>query len=398
MKNEESNQCVNKEENGKSAANLHSSFFILHSIFLARLVLAIILLFSGFVKAVDPLGTQYKLQDYLEALGMGGMIADWVLLGLSIALSTMEFVLGVLLLFAISRRLVTKIVLGVMVVMTCLTVWIYIADPVEDCGCFGDAIVLTNGQTLVKNIVLLALAALLAWKPLRIKRFISLRWQWITYYTAVAFIIAVSAYSLYFLPIIDFRPYHVGADIREKMSIPDGAPQPEYKTTFILEKDGRQQEFTLENYPDSTWTFIDSKTVQTSEGYVPEIRDLAIQDMRSGDDMTEQILNDEGLTMLLISPHLEQASDAQFGEIDRLYEWAKEQGISFYCLTASGHRGIEQWIDMTGAEYPFCNVDETTLKTMIRSNPGLMLLKNGKVMGKWSHNNLPKPDEILKDE
>ena len=365
---------------------------------LGRGVLSLILLFSGFVKAVDPLGTQYKLQDYLEALGMGGMIADWVLLGIAIALSTMEFVLGVLLLFAISRRLVTKIVLGVMVVMTCLTVWIYIANPVEDCGCFGDAIVLTNGQTLVKNIVLLALAALLAWKPLRIKRFISLRWQWITYYTAVAFIIAVSAYSLYFLPIIDFRPYHVGADIREKMSIPDGAPQPEYKTTFILEKDGRQQEFTLENYPDSTWTFIDSKTVQTSEGYVPEIRDLVIQDMRSGDDLTEQILNDEGLTLLLISPHLEQANDAQFGEIDRLYEWAKEQGISFYCLTASGKYGIEQWIDMTGAEYPFCNVDETTLKTMIRSNPGLMLLKNGKVMGKWSHNNLPKPDEILKDE
>ena len=398
MNNEESNQCVNKEENGKSAANLHSSFFILHSLFLARLVLAIVLLFSGFVKAVDPLGTQYKLQDYLEALGMGGMIADWLLLGVSIALSTVEFVLGVLLLFAISRRLVTKIVLGVMVVMTCLTVWIYLADPVEDCGCFGDAIVLTNGQTLMKNIVLLALAALLAWRPLRIKRFISLKWQWITYYTAVAFIIAVSAYSLYYLPLIDFRPYHVGADIKEKMSIPDGAPQPEYETTFLMEKNGKRQEFTLENYPDSTWTFIDSKTVQTSEGYVPEIQDLVIQDMRSGEDLTEQILSDEGLTLLLISPHLEQASDAQFGEIDGLYEWAKEQGISFYCLTASGRRGIEQWIDMTGAEYPFCNVDETTLKTMIRSNPGLMFLKNGKVMGKWSHNSLPKPDEIMKDE
>lgn len=358
--------------------------------------MSLILLFSGFVKAVDPLGTQYKLQDYLEALGMGGMIADWLLLGVSIALSTMEFVLGVLLLFAISRRLVTKITLGMMVVMTCLTVWIYIANPVEDCGCFGDAIVLTNGQTLLKNIVLLALAALLAWKPLRIKRFISLKWQWITYYTAVAFIIAVSAYSLYFLPLIDFRPYHIGANIKEKMSIPDGAPQPEYKTTFIMEKDGKRQEFTLENYPDSTWTFIDSKTVQTSEGYVPEIPDLVIQDMRSGEDLTEQILSDEGLTLLLVSPHLEQASDAQFGEIDRLYEWAKEQGISFYCLTASGRQGIEQWIDVTGAEYPFCNVDETTLKTMIRSNPGLMLLKAGTVIGKWSHNSLPRPDEIIK--
>ena len=363
---------------------------------LGRGVLSLILLFSGFVKAVDPLGTQYKLQDYLEALGMGGMIADWLLLGVSIALSTMEFVLGVLLLFAISRRLVTKITLGMMVVMTCLTVWIYIANPVEDCGCFGDAIVLTNGQTLLKNIVLLALAALLAWKPLRIKRFISLKWQWITYYTAVAFIIAVSAYSLYFLPLIDFRPYHIGANIKEKMSIPDGAPQPEYKTTFIMEKDGKRQEFTLENYPDSTWTFIDSKTVQTSEGYVPEIPDLVIQDMRSGEDLTEQILSDEGLTLLLVSPHLEQASDAQFGEIDRLYEWAKEQGISFYCLTASGRQGIEQWIDVTGAEYPFCNVDETTLKTMIRSNPGLMLLKAGTVIGKWSHNSLPSPDEIIK--
>lgn len=363
---------------------------------LGRGVLSLILLFSGFVKAVDPLGTQYKLQDYLEALGMGGMIADWLLLGVSIALSTMEFVLGVLLLFAISRRLVTKITLGMMVVMTCLTVWIYIANPVEDCGCFGDAIVLTNGQTLLKNMVLLALAALLAWKPLRIKRFISLKWQWITYYTAVAFIIAVSAYSLYFLPLIDFRPYHIGANIKEKMSIPDGAPQPEYKTTFIMEKDGKRQEFTLENYPDSTWTFIDSKTVQTSEGYVPEIPDLVIQDMRSGEDLTEQILSDEGLTLLLVSPHLEQANDAQFGEIDRLYEWAKEQGISFYCLTASGRQGIEQWIDVTGAEYPFCNVDETTLKTMIRSNPGLMLLKAGTVIGKWSHNSLPRPDEIIK--
>ena len=361
---------------------------------IARLIVALTFLVSGFVKAVDPLGTQYKLQDYAEALGMGGMIADWLLLGVAIALSTMEFVLGVLLLFAISRRLVTRIMLGVMVVMTCLTVWIYLADPVEDCGCFGDAIVLSNGQTLMKNIVLLALATLLAWKPLLMKRFVSLRWQWITYYTAVVFILGISAYSLYYLPIIDFRPYHVGANIKEKMSIPEGAQQPEYVTTFIMEKDGKQQEFTLENYPDSTWTFIDSKTVQTKEGYVPEIPDLVIQDMRSGDDLTEQILSDEGMTLLLISPHLEQASDAQFGEIDSLYEWAKEQGVAFYCLTASGNQGIEQWIDTTGAEYPFCHVDETILKTMIRSNPGLILLKNGTVMGKWSHNALPRIEEL----
>ncbi|MBO7645840.1 MAG: DoxX family membrane protein, partial [Prevotella sp.] len=116
-----------------------------------RLLLALTFIFSGFVKAVDPMGTQYKLEDYATAVGLAGVFPEWVLLGCSIALAATEFVLGVLLLFAISRRVVTKVVLAFMTVMTLLTVWIYIYDPVEDCGCFGDAIVLTNGETLVKN-------------------------------------------------------------------------------------------------------------------------------------------------------------------------------------------------------------------------------------------------------
>lgn len=365
---------------------------------IARFVIAITFLFSGFVKAVDPLGTQYKMHDYLEAMGFGGLLNDWVLLGGAVTLSATEFVLGVLLLFAISRRLVTKIVLVMMVVMTCLTVWIYAADPVEDCGCFGDALVLTNGETLAKNIVLLALAVPMAWKPLLMPRFISIRWQWITYYTAVAAIICVSAYSLYYLPLIDFRPYKVGADIPALMAIPEGAEEAKYETTFILEKDGEQKEFTLDDYPDSTWTFVDSKTKMISRGYVPPIHDLEIQDARSGEDITDTVLTSKGYTLLLIAHHLEQADDSHFGEIDQLYEWSKENGVAFYCLTASGHKGIEQWIETTGAEYPFCNVDETTLKTMVRSNPGLMLLKGGKIMGKWSHNNLPEAGSILLSE
>ena len=361
---------------------------------IVRIVVALTLMFSGFVKAVDPLGTQYKMHDYLEAMGLVELLPDWVLLGCSVALSATEFVLGVLLLFAISRRLVTKIVLALMVVMTCLTVWIYATDPVEDCGCFGDALVLTNGQTLLKNIVLLAMAALLAWKPLLMPRFISIRWQWITYYTAVAVIICVSAYSLYYLPLIDFRPYKVGADIPKLMEIPEGAEQPKYETTFIMAKNGEQREFTLDNYPDSTWTFVDSKTKQISKGYVPPIHDFEIQDARSGEDITEKVLSNKGCTLLLVSPHLENADDTNFGEIDQLYEWSKENKVTFYCLTASGHKGIEHWVETTGAEYPFCQMDETTLKTMIRSNPGLILLRNGKIMGKWSHNDLPKTEDI----
>lgn len=361
---------------------------------IARIVVSLTFIFSGFVKAVDPMGTQYKMGDYAAAMGMEGMLPDWLLLGGAVTLALVEFVLGVLLLFAISRRLVTKLVLAMMVVMTALTVWIYIDDPVEDCGCFGDALVLSNGATLMKNVVLLCLATLLAWRPLLMPRFISLRNQWTTYYVAVAAIIGIEAYSLYYLPLIDFRPYKVGANIPKLMEIPEGAEPTVYETTFIMEKGGEQREFTLEEYPDSTWTFIDSKTRVVKEGYVPPIHDFEIQDARSGEDMTEQILTYEGYTLLLIAPHLEQADDSHFGEIDQLYEWCKGKGVPFYCLTASGRKGIERWIDVTGAEYPFCNVDETTLKTMIRSNPGLMLLKGGTIMGKWSYNSLPDPDEL----
>ena len=365
--------------------------------YIARLLLAITFMFSGFVKAVDPKGTQYKLEDYAEAIGVACVVPDWVLLGCSIALAATEFVLGVLLLFAISRRLVTRLMLAFMVVMTLLTVWIYIADPVEDCGCFGDAIVLTNGQTLLKNIILLACAAFLAWKPLTMKRFITLKWQWITYYMAVVFILCISAYSLYYLPIIDFRPYKVGNHIPSLMEIPEGAEQPEYETTFILEKNGEQREFTLDEYPDSTWTFIDSKTKVIKRGYVPPIHDFEIHDLRTDEDITEQILSDKGYTLLLISPHLEQADDSEFGEIDQIYEWATEQGIPFYCLTASGEKGISHWIDITGAEYPFCHTDETTLKTIIRSNPGLVLIKDGTVIEKWSNNELDKTNQKLRN-
>jgi len=366
---------------------------------LGRGVLSLVLIFSGFVKAVDPLGTQYKLEDYAGAMGITpGVLPEWLLLGCAIALAATEFVMGVLLLFAISRRLVTKLVLAFMLVMTCLTVWIYLSDPVEDCGCFGDAIVLTNGETLLKNIVLLACAGLLAWRPLCMKRIISLRWQWITYYTAMAFILGIAAYSLYYLPIIDFRPYKVGANIPSLMEMPEGAEQPEYETTFILEKNGERREFTLENYPDSTWTFIDSKSKLIKKGYVPPIHDFEIQDARTGDDLTEQILKDKGYTLLLIAPHLEKADDTEFGEIDQIYEWATENNVPFYCLTASGDKGIAHWIDITGAEYPFCHTDETTLKTIIRSNPGLVLLKDGTIMGKWANNEFTrlKIDQFIK--
>ena len=363
---------------------------------ISRFIVAAVFLFSGFVKAVDPLGTQYKLQDYLEAMGVSNSwIADWQTLGASILLSLTEFVIGAMLLFAINRRVVSKLALLFMLIMTGLTVWIYIDDPVSDCGCFGDAIILSNGATLLKNIILLAATTAIAAYPLLMPRFISLKKQWMIFNLSAFGILSLSAYSLYYLPPIDFRPYHIGANIPEGMRMPKGAEQPVLETTFILEKNGERKEFTLDNYPDSTWTFIDSKTKVIKKGYEPPIHDFSIVRLSDDQDITEQVLGHKGYTILLIAPHLEDADDGCFGKIDEIYESSLERDIPFYCLTASIGEGIERWIDTTGAEYPFCNTDETTLKTIIRSNPGLVMLKDGTVVGKWSRNSLPDKEELL---
>ena len=359
-----------------------------------RFVLAATFIFSGYVKAIDPLGTLYKLKDYAAAMSLNGLLPDWVLVGVAIALGALEFALGVFMLFAVRRHVVSRITLAFMAAMTVLTLWIFVADPVKDCGCFGDALKLTNGETLLKNIVLIACAALVAWRPADMARFISRSNQWIVRYYTVAYIIITSVYCLYTLPIFDFRPYHVGTNIKQGMEIPEGAEQPEFESTFLLRKNGETREFTLDNYPDSTWEYVDTRTVQTKKGYEPPIHDFALTTCDTGEDITEQVLTKKGYTFLLVSPRLAVADDSNFGDIDQIYEYAEENGADFYCVTASANDEIERWRDLTGAEYRFCNADETTLKTMIRSNPGLILLKDGTIIGKWSHNTLPQTDDL----
>ena len=361
---------------------------------LCRIIVAVTFIFSGFVKAIDPIGTQYKLQDYLGAIGMAGILPNWTLLAVAVFLAAIEFCIGIFLLFAIQRRLISKLTVAFMVFMTMVTVWIVVADPVKDCGCFGDALHLTNTETLIKNIVLLVCSLVIMYRPLAMFRFVSKSNQWIVTNYTIVFILVSSGLSLYYLPIFDFRPYHIGVNIPRGMEIPKGAKLPQFKTTFIMEKNGQRKEFTLDNYPDASWKFIDSKTVQTSEGYIPPIHYFSITDNKTGLDLTNSILSHKGYTFLLIAPHLETADDSNFGDIDRLYEYAQSYDIPFYCLTASTTKAIKRWVDLTGAEYPFCITDEAVLKTIIRSNPGLLLLKDGTIINKWSHNNLPNEAKL----
>ena len=356
-----------------------------------RFLVAATFIFSGYVKAIDPLGTQYKIHDYLVALNIDSFIPSYLTLGASVILAALEFSLGILLLFAIRRRLVSKTILLFMAIMTATTVWIALANPVKDCGCFGDALKLTNWQTLGKNIILLA-AALAIWKvPLAMVRFISKANQWIVINYTVIFCIATSTYCLYDLPLFDFRPYHIGADIRKGMEIPEGAEQPTFETTFILKKDGKTKEFTLDNYPDSTWTFVDSKTVQTSEGYVPPIHDFSMEDTATGDDLTQDILSDKGYTFLLIMPHLENADDSNFGDINQIYDYCQKYGYRFYALTASNKKAIGRWTDMTGAEYGFLFTEDNA-EDYRKKQPRPYINK------RWNNNTEMEPQQTSKAE
>ena len=332
---------------------------------IARLVLAIVLILSGFVKAVDPLGTQYKIHDYLQAVELAQYVPDFASLGAAVLLSAIEFGLGICLLFAIRRRLVTLLTLILMLVMTPITLWLAIANPISDCGCFGDAIVLTNWQTLGKNIVLLILAVIVRCWPLEMMRFISRTNQWIVINYSALFIVAVSGWSLYDLPYFDFRPYHVGIDLRSGwLKMTEGEDSP-------------YSDFFVERLPSAA----ESNNVEQSE---------------ESEDITEAMLLRQGYTFLLVSPHLEQADDSQLDRINEVHEYAQDYDYPFYCLTASGKQGIQQWKERTGAEYDFCQTDDIVLKTMIRSNPGLMLLKDGQVIRKWSHNRLPSEEVLTK--
>ena len=243
---------------------------------IARLLLALTFILSGVVKAVDPLGTQYKIYDYLAAIGLASLVPDFGTLASSVILSATEFLLGICLLFAIRRRLVSKILVVLMMVMTLLTLWLAIDDPVTDCGCFGDALVLTNWQTFWKNVVLLA-AALIVWRyPLDMPRLISESNQWIVMnYSAFFILVIIAGRSLYTLPQFDFRPYHVGTNLREGWQrMMEGEDSP--YTEFFIESTDEGEDITEAVLGSQGYTFLQVADEQTLAAISPDGAEIVI--------------------------------------------------------------------------------------------------------------------------
>ncbi|MDR3266692.1 MAG: DoxX family protein [Tannerella sp.] len=357
---------------------------------ICRIIIGVTFIFSGLMKAIDPTGGALKIQDYFGAFSLSALnpMATFI----SINLSSIEFMMGLCILMAVYRRITTFCVLIFMSFMTLLTLYLAIFNPVHDCGCFGDALIITNWQTFYKNVFVLLPAAIMIFiNYKRMTPLYSRKVQWFIALFAYLFPTAFAYYNIYHEPITDFRPYKIGNNILQKMSFPADAQQDIYE--YIYEKNGEKKSFTSGTAPasDSTWTFVDAKLLK--QGYVPPITTFELYD-KEENNLADEILADDKGVFLLVSPRLEKASDKSIDEINHIYDFTVENQLKFYCLTNSDEQNIQSWINNTGAEYPFLTVDDVTLKTMIRSNPGLVLLKSGTVLNKFHYRDLPSDNEI----
>lgn len=362
---------------------------------ISRILIGIVFIFSGFVKGIDPLGSTYKFGDYFTAFGLEQL--DSLAFPLAIILSTFEFIVGVALIFNIKTRINSWIVLVFMSFFTLLTLYLAIDNPVHDCGCFGDAIIMTNWQTFAKNVVIMILALIVFFYRNRFVSPFSEVKQYSILGVGIALIVSVSFYCYEHLPIMDFRPYNVGAHIPDKMEIPEDAPKPEYKTILKYKKNGTIREFSMDSLPDSTWQWVETKNIKIKEGYVPPIHDFTITTLE-GEDITDIVLEQDKFTFLLIAYNLKKSSSENIGEINKIADFCNNNSnCSFICLTASTDKTINEFKEKHDIGFKFFNTDEITLKTIIRSNPGLMLIKHGTILDKWHHNDVPSPAKVSED-
>lgn len=356
-----------------------------------RVLLAATFIFSGFIKANDPFGTVYKLQDYVASM-LWFSLPEKFLLGCAVLLAFFEFTLGIYILFGIARTKTSKVTVVFMGFMTLLTAYIAIANPVSDCGCFGDAIILSNGATLAKNIVLMAAAVTVAkYSRLQIN-FIGPSIKWLISLFSMCFIIGFAIYCVICLPQIDFRPYKVGTSLKDAVS---GTGEQQYDIKIIYEKDGKTIELDAEDDdPDSTWTYVETKRTPLQPDNTNASTDFFVFDSDE-EDITEDIVETPGLTFLLIIPDLTKADEGCIDKVNEIYDRCNDEGLDFYCITASSEEKAQfYWTEHTGAEYEYFISEDRLLKTIVRGNPGLVVLKDGVIIKKYSNYNLPDEEEF----
>ncbi len=360
---------------------------------LFRLAVGALFMFSGFVKCVDPMGGAIKIGDYFVAWGVDA--SDLVTVLLSFVQNVVEFMAGFMLILNLFVPASSLVAMLFMIFFTPLTLYIALVNPVSDCGCFGDAVKLTNWQTFFKNLIFLPMSiAVFAQRGL----FTSSLRPWkkaLAICVGLLISFCVSLQGLTSEPFIDFRPYSVGVDIRRAMDVPEDAAQPEYRTTFILERDGQMQEFDEHTYPydDPSWKFIDSRTEIISEGYVPDIHDFTFTD-ESGEVFTDELLNSSTPIILAISPKVENIAPGHLQRLKEIMIACENSDARFFVATSSVGAALRQMENSAEAGFNFLQADETMLKTITRSNPGIFALQNGVVVAKYHIDHVTSADAL----
>ncbi len=370
---------------------------------IARILFGITFIFSGFVKAIDPLGFTYKIEDYLISF----QLTEFIPLALSVAISliVLELILGVSIILGLYRKWSSLFAVLFMVVMTPLTLYIALVNPVKDCGCFGDALIISNWNTFYKNIFLLVFAIILFIYNKLITPFFSNRTNPYAFVYVLLYFVAFCFYNLIYLPVLDFRPYKIGSNITEKMG-QDMSHGDVYENLYVYEKEGSKKEFSEENFPweDSSWTFVELKSKLIVEGDKPDIQDFAIVTYQKDakgiyvktEDITQKILS-QPYSILAVSISLNNISDKKWNALLSLAKYAMNNSIDMQVVTASDAQVINNLDERIGdSSIKYASMDELTLKTIIRSNPGIVLLKKGEVEVKWSKNNMPDETKLKK--
>ena len=348
---------------------------------LLRIAVGGTFIFSGIVKAIDPWGTLYKLQDYTAAIDLFAA-GQSLLLTFAFILFILEFMTGVFLVTGSFRRFSPVMVLLFMAVMLPLTLWIAIANPVADCGCFGDAWVISNWATFWKNVVITLAAVWLLIYNRRVHWVITPALQWVSFVATgiYAMIIGLTGYTVQ--PLVDFRDYKVGGPL-----ITADAESETEHFVFIYEKDGEQKEFAeTDSLPDESdgWQFVERRQLpaKPAKAAGPQ-RDLRIWSTDGEEDVTEEVMPRKGETLfVLMMPTLENVSIASTWKINSLKQWADEHATDFYAVVAASEKEIEEWQDLSMADYPIYSAEDTSIKEAVRGNPAVIYLTDGKIVWK----------------
>lgn len=357
-------------------------------VWISRIIVGLLFIISGLIKLNDPMGFSFKLEEYFSVGVLNLPFLMPMALGISIVVVIVEVLLGIFLLLGFKTKFTLWSLLSMIVFFTFLTFYSAYFNKVTDCGCFGDAIKLTPWESFTKDLLLLVLILVLIFGRKHIVPLLPPRTNWILAGLSLLACIWYANHVLNHLPSVDFRPYKIGANILEGMVVPDGAPQPIYDYAWRFKVDGEEKVVVTQgDYPSVDGEFIDVRTSLVQKGYEPPIHDFTIE--REGEDHAPELLQEEKLVMV-VAYDLAKSQKEAFTGLAQVVQLAREKGYRVIGVSASND-GLAQTIkDQYGLDLDFYFTDETTLKTIVRSNPGILVLREGTIEQKVHYNDFDK--------